>query len=121
MICKQVVNAESDFALCVNNLLSSIKKADSLQSSDTELPKILWSLYFTIVTTTDVCDFTGLAENIYPCTGPDLDLDYDISVKKVITSAQRAFLKLIFKKKLGERHLCEDVSGSRISSKSPRS
>lgn len=86
MICKQVENAEGDFAFCVQSLLSANKKSDSAEPSNTEiLPKILWSLYFTIVTTTDICDFDGLAENLYPCTGPDLDLDYDNSVKKVIT------------------------------------
>lgn len=92
MYCEQASDPKKDFEHCVNKLLNIIQTEQSIQDEESKQirPNVLWSLYFTVMDTVDCNATNGLSENIYPCPGPDLDLDYDESVKK----AKDIFIKM---------------------------
>lgn len=72
MIAKQTTTPKEDFSECIEKLFN---RNDS--------PKILWSTYYSIPNTNN-CDLKkNIPSNIIICPGPDLDLDYDNSIKKV--------------------------------------
>lgn len=76
MISRQQENPESDFKQIVNNLFS-------LCNND-EKPQILCSCYFSLPDSNDL-NLKNIPNNVFVCPGADLDLDYDLSVKKVNT------------------------------------
>lgn len=45
-------------------------------------PKILWSLYLSVPDSNDLDLCKNTPKNLFICPGPDLDLDYDQSIKK---------------------------------------
>lgn len=87
MYCKQNLYPEEDFKHCIERLFSQAQPEFDMKIEGPEslLPNILWSLYFTIEDT-DSCDLVDDAPgNVHACAGPDLDLDYDESVKQVLS------------------------------------
>lgn len=54
-------------------------KADDIGN---EKPKILFSCYFSIPDSNH-CNVVDVPKNVFLCPGPDLDLDYDFTIKKV--------------------------------------
>ncbi|KAK9870755.1 hypothetical protein WA026_009716 [Henosepilachna vigintioctopunctata] len=52
-------------------------------SETSEKPKILWSSYFSIPDTNELNLNSFVPSNVFLCPGPDSDLDYDLSLKKV--------------------------------------
>jgi len=77
---KQQSNPEEDLKECIFKLFQSEEKDCAVR--DTR-PQILWSFYYS-VRDTNASDLTsGLPKNVYLCPGPDIDLDYDLSVEKV--------------------------------------
>lgn len=46
-------------------------------------PQVLWSLFFNCPETSD-CDLTAnVPTNVFLCSGPDVDLDFEHAVKQV--------------------------------------
>ncbi|KAL1505396.1 hypothetical protein ABEB36_004970 [Hypothenemus hampei] len=78
---KQISSPHEDFQHVVQKLFNH---------EDKEAPAILWSCYFSLpgIDNLDVCE--SLPENLFLCSGPDLDLDYDASIKK----AKEIFIKM---------------------------
>ena len=71
-----MASPEDDFKHCVENLFSKFE--------DDKKPKILWSCFFSIPDSNALDLKTGVPGNVVLCPGPDLDLDYDDAVKKVL-------------------------------------
>lgn len=75
MITRQQTNPEEDFQHIVKNLFS-------VDSQEEDKPTILVSFYFSLPDCNDLT-FENNPVNISFCPGADLDLDYDLSIKKV--------------------------------------
>lgn len=73
LITRQITNPKDDLQDCTCNLFGTEDK-----------PRILWSSYFSIPDSNDMDLNNGTPRNLFVCPGPDLDLDFDNSVKKVI-------------------------------------
>lgn len=55
----------------------------SQPESQSVKPQLLWSLYFNCPETSS-CDLSAdVPTNVHLCSGPDLDLDFEVSVKQV--------------------------------------
>lgn len=78
-----------DLQECVQNLFTT----DEDEENKSQKPRILWSSYFSIPDTNDQKFKEALPKNIFPCPGPDTDLDYDLSVKKVCINRSSALEK----------------------------
>ncbi|XP_050305481.1 rab proteins geranylgeranyltransferase component A 1 [Anthonomus grandis grandis] len=75
MSCKQITKPKEDFAHVVACLFTE----------DEGSPKVLWSSYFTLPESSNDLmsdEFKEFPENVFLCPGPDVDLDYDSSIKK---------------------------------------
>lgn len=59
------------------------KLFDFNSEEDTVKPKVLWSLYFSAPDASDLGLRENMPKNVFFCPGPDIDLDYDLSVQKV--------------------------------------
>lgn len=79
--CKQLRNPEDDLKHCVEKLFKLSEVQPDQIEEENDLPEVLWSLYFTC--TNVLFDETKLPPNVYSCSGPDLDLDYDNTVNEV--------------------------------------
>ncbi|RZC42111.1 rab proteins geranylgeranyltransferase component A 1 [Asbolus verrucosus] len=86
LISKQITNPFEDLKHCVENLFNK---------SEDGRPDILWSCYFSIPDSNDLDLKTTAPKNVAICPGPDLDLDYDNSVKKI----QNFFQERLIQKK----------------------
>lgn len=60
---------------------------DKLFGSE-DSPKILWSLYYSVPDTNKSNLKENIPNNVVLCPGPDYDLDYDNSIKKVFSTEQ---------------------------------
>lgn len=81
MFMKQQCNPKEDMKECVSKLFQNVENKDCVVRD--ARPQILWSFYYS-VPDTNTSDLTsGLPKNVYLCPGPDIDLDYDLSVEKV--------------------------------------
>lgn len=86
--CKQITTPEDDLKQCINNLMKISENPNLIiENEDETTPNVLWSLYYTVTDTIFEDDNKELPTNMFICGGPDLDLDYDNSVKKVFFSA----------------------------------
>lgn len=76
---RQNTTPQEDFKHIVNNLFQFSDQV----TGDINKPKILWSCYFSLPET-DGLDLKGTnPPNLFVANGPDLDLDYDSTIKKV--------------------------------------
>lgn len=76
LITKQINNPESDFKECLQNLFA-------FEENETkDKPLVLWSCYYSIPNTNNLDLQSGVPDNVFVCSGPDLDLDYDTAVDK---------------------------------------
>lgn len=82
MTSKQARNPQDDFQHIINNLFEK-DFDDANNERPFTRPKILWSCFFSIPESSNLDISTNLPENMYLCSGPDLDLDYDSSIKQV--------------------------------------
>ncbi|XP_066252349.1 rab proteins geranylgeranyltransferase component A isoform X2 [Euwallacea similis] len=85
---KQLRTPRDDFQHIIKNLFNI---NDSLPNR----PKILWSCYFSIPLTSDL-KFEDVPENMFVCSGPDMDLDYDSAIKKGRSIFQKMYPDLEF-------------------------
>jgi hypothetical protein len=46
-------------------------------------PQVLWSLYFNCPETSGFDLSASVPDNVYLCSGPDMDLDFEFAVKQV--------------------------------------
>lgn len=79
--CRQQKSPKEDLKHCVQKLFNF--ENDQSQSSSAK-PKVLWSLYFSAPDTSKSDLKDGVPNNVFLCPGPDLDLDYDFTIQKVI-------------------------------------
>lgn len=117
MTCRQQKTAREDLTVVVSKLLHSepsdgsarvdtdsqatqtLKQDGTIHSEESEIsqseshsqkPQLLWSLYFNCPETSE-CDLSAdVPENVYLCSGPDLDLDFEFAVKQ----AKEIFTKM---------------------------
>ncbi|XP_054261403.1 rab proteins geranylgeranyltransferase component A-like [Macrosteles quadrilineatus] len=107
MTCRQVKSAREDLASAVSTLLHT-EPCEGVYRSDTQSqasqkndedkdvegtdisqaviqpvkPQLLWSLYFNCPETSS-CDLSAdVPSNVHLCSGPDLDLDFEVAVKQ---------------------------------------
>ncbi|KAJ8960384.1 hypothetical protein NQ314_006074 [Rhamnusium bicolor] len=80
LISSQISDPEEDFKHVVQNLFETSFEKEQMNSSDK--PQVLWSCYFSLPDSniSDLRD--NVPQNVYLCPGPDMDLDYDHSIKK---------------------------------------
>lgn len=81
MYCEQKTNAEEDLKHCIEKLFDLGLQDENIADSK---PKILWSFYFSVPDTSNVDLRQTVPKNVFLCSGPDLDLDYDLSIQKVL-------------------------------------
>lgn len=78
MITTKINGPKDDFQHCIEKLFCSDK-----ENSEDKRPRILWSFYFSLPNANE--NFNArISEKIYVCPGPDMDLDYDASIKEVL-------------------------------------
>lgn len=87
LISRQQENPEADFSHIVKNLFLMSSTKDEFNN---EKPKILCSFYFSLPDSNEL-NVENIPKNVFLCPGPDLDLDYDISIKKVGTIQYHVF------------------------------
>lgn len=75
LIMRQQNSPEEDFQHIVKNLFS-------IDSQEEDKPNILVSFYFSLPDSNNLA-IEDIPQNIFFCPGADLDLDYDLSIKKV--------------------------------------
>ncbi|KAG5899046.1 hypothetical protein JTB14_000070 [Gonioctena quinquepunctata] len=80
LISKQSTSPEEDFKHVIDSLFTLYNHKGSHDSQ--EKPLVLCSLYFSLPDTGDLDLGGDVPENVFLCPGPDLDLDYDVSVQK---------------------------------------
>lgn len=73
---KQVTGPQEDFQHIIQNLFET----DAVEL--TQKPRILWSCYFSIPDSSNLSLNENVPSNLFLCSGPDLDLDYDLSIQK---------------------------------------
>lgn len=69
---------EEDIQHCAQTLLNFG------DNSDSKKPKVLWSAYYSAPDTSKTNLYKDLPNNVFLCPGPDLDLDYDFTIKQVL-------------------------------------
>ncbi|XP_076274633.1 rab escort protein [Rhynchophorus ferrugineus] len=76
---KQTTTPQEDFKHIIDNLF----QFNDQSTEDIRKPKILWSCYFSLPETNS-SDLKGTNHppNLFVADGPDLDLDYDLTIKK---------------------------------------
>ncbi|XP_060532290.1 rab proteins geranylgeranyltransferase component A 1 isoform X2 [Cylas formicarius] len=79
LIAKQEVNPQDDFKHIVQNLFTNEVNEENLKAKCK--PQILWSCYFSLPNTCNLDLKAHNCKNVYVCGGPDLDLDYDLSME----------------------------------------
>jgi hypothetical protein len=62
---------------------------------EAEKPHILWSLFFNYPETSDHGFTANIPANVYLCSGPDLDLDFECAVKQVNCTVELLAVHLI--------------------------
>lgn len=92
LITKQQSNPKDDFKHVVANLFES--NYTHLQVDGK--PNMLWACYFSIPNTSDLKLNDNDHLNVHLCDGPDLDLDYDYTVKKAKDIFQRIYPDIEF-------------------------
>ncbi|KAJ8922725.1 hypothetical protein NQ315_007760 [Exocentrus adspersus] len=75
LISRQSTMPQQDFQHVVQNLFTE-------ESGDSTKPHVLYSLYFSIPDSNGLDLRKNVPKNVYLCPGPDLDLDYDVSIKQ---------------------------------------
>nr|XP_023024795.1 rab proteins geranylgeranyltransferase component A 1 [Leptinotarsa decemlineata] len=80
LISKQNTSPEEDFKHVIENLFVFHSQKENLEVD--QKPVVLWSSYFSLSDTSNCNLRVGVPENVFLCPGPDLDLDYDMSVDK---------------------------------------
>lgn len=80
LISSQRSSPHEDFKHVIENLfyISSNESSQICQ----EKPMIIFSCYFSLPDS-NASSFENIPSNVFLCPGPDIDLDYDISIKKV--------------------------------------
>lgn len=79
MFTEQKTDPEEDLKHCVEKLFDS-EENGNIESLK---PKVLWSLYFSVPDASNLDLRKTTPKNVFLCSGPDLDLDYDFSIQKV--------------------------------------
>nr|CAI5857110.1 unnamed protein product [Callosobruchus analis] len=74
---RQKTNPKEDFRHIISNLFTLNE-----ENFESEKPKVLWSCYFSLPDSNVSDVHLKIPDNVFFCTGPDIDLDYDFSVKK---------------------------------------
>lgn len=74
---KQLTNPQEDFKHIINNLFT-------LEPDEPNKPTVLWSCYFSLPLINNLQDNQSSPKNLFICEGPDLDLDYDTTIAKVV-------------------------------------
>ncbi|KAK4886577.1 hypothetical protein RN001_002848 [Aquatica leii] len=86
MFTKQYTSPEEDLKHCVEKLFY---KQEESGESEIILPNILWSFYYSVPNTFNLGLKCEQLHNVYMCSGPDMDLDYDPAIaqaKEIFTS-----------------------------------
>lgn len=73
-------NPQNDIQHCSEKLLNFSPNVDKSQNRK---PNVLWSAYFSVPDTSEIELQKQLPSNVFLCPGPDLDLDYDHTIKQV--------------------------------------
>jgi hypothetical protein len=60
-----------------------------------EKPHVLWSLFFNYPETSDHGLTANIPANVYLCSGPDLELDFESAVKQVNCTVELLALHFI--------------------------
>lgn len=71
-------NPEEDIEHCAEKLLNF-----NTNNQDTQKPNVLHSAYFSVPDTSKIDLQKDLPNNVFLCPGPDMDLDYDFTIKQV--------------------------------------
>lgn len=73
---EKISDPETDMNCCVQNLFN-------VAEEENEKPNVLWSFYYSTPNVMEADLRNGVPQNVFLCSGPDLDLDYDEAIKKV--------------------------------------
>ncbi|VEN53356.1 unnamed protein product [Callosobruchus maculatus] len=74
---RQKTNPKEDFQHIISNMFNLNE-----EDIESKKPKVLWSCYFSLPDSNASDVQLKVPDNVFLCTGPDIDLDYDFSVKK---------------------------------------
>ncbi|CAG9834623.1 unnamed protein product [Diabrotica balteata] len=79
LLAKQGTTPQEDFSSVINSLF---EQNEETNMENKQKPSMLWSMYFSLPDTNNADLTEGFPDNVFVCSGPDTDLDYDYSVKK---------------------------------------
>lgn len=68
----------------MNKLFYTKERKPNSSSADDNVPEILWSFYYSVPNIFDGNLRDEMPNNVFVCPGPELDLDYDPAITKVI-------------------------------------
>ncbi|CAH1115921.1 unnamed protein product [Phaedon cochleariae] len=96
LISRQNISPEEDFKHVVENLFLSEPFETPEENETARKPEILWSAYFSLPDTSESDLKSNVPDNVFLCPGPDLDLDYDGSIKMARDIFKRMYDDLEF-------------------------